>query len=485
MAARRAQTSPCVANALLGLRLLDLRLDSDEGILHQWARLLSDGMFDGHGSVLPAPAHLIFHGIARCNLKTLFQAHPKTHKNAVASSLRDALVACGVRRTRVANARRDKVNILQIHEWAADLAMAPIACGRGLPRTLGGRPLAVSPVGAVLDIIDSLSALASATYFYARAELDGGRACRARYKHTNLDQLSEAFLVAVSKLCVRPDCDAFSSVNEAPNTDRFRDLMVRIVQALRHIRDSLELPLESLYQTLKRSIVRGNGDDDAGRAMSRYVDQEAVSRLSLDADVFGVPVQWYTFSGIRELLKAAAPLWTEESNDWACAPGTLAADSVPLCAQALADEVLSGVSFEWKRRCLRGASEAVAVGDSLASLVVASSPWGNVVPVATGSEAYGNDACVFFFYVCALVCLPCGQVAAIIQPYEQCTGRAECWARQDSLGMLRMQVGVRRAAALHSCDAACVTREHGGLSHGPLNRWHLLGRCDGYPSRSA
>lgn len=240
MAARRAQTSPSVANALLGLRLLGLRLDSDEGILHQWARLLPDGMFDGHGSVLPAPDHLIFHGLAHCSLKALFQALPKTYKNAVASSLRDALAVCGLRRTCVFNARRDKVNRLHIHEWAAVLAVAPIACRRELPPTLGGRPLAVSPVGAVLDIIDSLSAFASAAYFYPRAELDGGLACRARYTHTNLDQLSEAFLVAVSKLCVRPDCDAFSSVMDVPNTHRLRELMVRTVQALGHIRDSLE-----------------------------------------------------------------------------------------------------------------------------------------------------------------------------------------------------------------------------------------------------
>lgn len=153
-------------------------------------------------------------------------------------------------------------------------------------------------------------------------------------------------------------------------------------------------------------------------------------------------------------------MWTQESNEWAFALRTLAADSVPLCARAL---------FKGKRRCLRGDSETVAVGDFFPALVVASSPWGSVVTVATGSEAYGSNACVLFFHECALICLPSGQVAAFIQPHEQCTERAECYVRLDSLGVLRMQIGLRSAVAIHSCDAACITQEHGGLSHRPLN----------------
>lgn len=70
-----------------------------------------------------------------------------------------------------------------------------------------------------------------------------------------------------------------------------RSATARTVEALGHIRDSLELPLKNFHQTLMRSIVRGNGHGDAGRALSIYIDQEAISRMNLDADVFGVPVQ--------------------------------------------------------------------------------------------------------------------------------------------------------------------------------------------------
>lgn len=198
MPPRRALHSPAVTNALIGLQLLGLRIDSDASVLHDWSTRLPYGMFDGHGSVLPAPDHVILHGLERCSLKTLFRALPKTQSSVVAASLSDALAACGLRRTRVYDSTRDKVKRLMISEWAAALAVASVACRRSHPAEWCGRPLSVSPVGAVLDVVDSLSAFASAAYFYPRVELDSGRIRRQRYKHGGLSLLSERFLMAVS-----------------------------------------------------------------------------------------------------------------------------------------------------------------------------------------------------------------------------------------------------------------------------------------------
>lgn len=94
MATHSQVRSPAVANALLGLQQLGLRLDSDASILHELSQRLPDGMFDGHGSVFPAPDHLVFHGLARCCMKALFKALPRDLKIVVAASLRDALFHC-------------------------------------------------------------------------------------------------------------------------------------------------------------------------------------------------------------------------------------------------------------------------------------------------------------------------------------------------------------------------------------------------------
>lgn len=136
-----------------------------------------------------------------------------------------------------------------------------------------GSPSASVPVGALLAALGALSAFAAAAYFYYRVDLDGGYVCRQRYKNSPLEECGERFLLCVAKLCLRPDCDGFSGVLDFPNTHRFRELMLKTIQALGHLRDSLELPLEGFHQTQKRSIVRGNDHDDAARAMRRYVEQ--------------------------------------------------------------------------------------------------------------------------------------------------------------------------------------------------------------------
>lgn len=160
----------------------------------------------------------------------------------------------------------------------------------------------------MLAVVDALSAFGSAAYFYPRVDLDGERACRKRYDNKSLEKRGELFLMSVAKLWLLSDCDAFSGVFDVPNTHRFRERMFKTIHALGHLRDSLKLPLEGFHWTLKRSIVRGNGQDDAARAMRRYIEQEIVSRLRSDASVFGVPDSWTSFPGVREQIEAACPL---------------------------------------------------------------------------------------------------------------------------------------------------------------------------------
>lgn len=484
MATRRSKQNPAVANALLGIQQLGLRADSDKSPLHELSQRLPEGMFDGHGSVLPAPDHLLFHGLARCCMKALFRALPKPLRPIVAASLRDALNSCGLRRTRVYHVRRDKVHSLQIHEWAAVLSVAPLACRRKLPSVVGARTLASSPVGAVLTVIDALSVFVCSAYFYPRVELDGGRACRRRYDSGSLEQKAESFMVAVRKLCLRTDCDAFSGTLDVPNTHRFKELMERTIEALGHVRDSLELPLEGFHQQLKRSIVRGNGHDDALRAMRRYVEQEVASRLRLDSLAFGVPAAWCSLHGIKEQLLATTPLWSHDSDSWCVGAPTLSSNDVPPAARALMDTLAPGWNASWRSRCARGASESASVRDALAVLV-ASDGGNRVVDVAVGAAAYSSSASVSFFQVCAFLSMQCGQAAAVVHPFKASSGGSHHFVQRDKFLFLRMQVGVRRAVALHMCDSGCAEDGRGGLVHSEANSWRLLGRRDGYPARSA
>jgi len=485
MATRGARPSQEAANAKLGLKLLGLRLDSHSSVLHKWAQRLPYGMFDGHGSVFPAPDHLIFHGLARCCFKALFKALPTDLRKVVAASLREALAQCGYKRTRVYNSKRDKVNGLQIQEWAAVLTVGSIACRRVLYPEIRGVTLVTSSVGVMLDTIDSLADFAAAAFFYPRVELDGGRTCRARYDTTRVQACAERFLVCVNEVCRRPDCDGFSSILDVPNTHRFRELLHKTVGVIDAIRDILELPLESFHQPLKRSIVRGNGRNDASRAFSRYVEQEAVSRLCLDPSVLGVRADWCATPGVRQQLQAASPLWSQESDDWVIGREELPARSIPAGAERhAADLPQISTPIHWRSSCTRGQSERLIVGDAVAVLTTGFTG-GQIVDVAVGPLAYSNDAVVSFFSVCAFLKLPCGQPGAIVCPFSRRDERGTCSLNSSMFLFMRLQVGVRRALRLHGCGGEdCSTVAEGGMAHSGTNKWHVLGRQDGYPSRS-
>lgn len=122
MAGRSQASSPAATIALVGLKQLGLRVDSDSSVLHELSQRLSQGMIDGHGSVFPDPDHLIFHVLAICCLMELFKAPPEAYKPLVAAFFWEALYHCRLRRTRVYNARRDEVQGIQNHEWVAVLA---------------------------------------------------------------------------------------------------------------------------------------------------------------------------------------------------------------------------------------------------------------------------------------------------------------------------------------------------------------------------
>lgn len=175
-AERRQQRSPAVANALLASSSLGYAWTQTRAFCttclgsYRMECLMDTAAYSLPLTILSSTAWR-----AAASRRCL-----RSFLGTVAASLQDALFQCRLRRMHVYNARRDKVNSLQIHEWAAVLAIAPTASRRGLPATIGGRPLSLSPVGAVLTVVDALSTFASAAYFYPRVELDGGRACRRR-----------------------------------------------------------------------------------------------------------------------------------------------------------------------------------------------------------------------------------------------------------------------------------------------------------------
>jgi len=468
------------------LRLLGLRLDSESSPLHTWAQRLPYGTFYGHGSVFPAPDHLIFHVLARYTFSVLFKALPSSHRPVVAANFREAQGAAGYKETKVYKERRGRVNKLKIHEWAAKLTVGPVAVCRVLPDKLDGRPLAQSAVGAGLKVLEALSEFASAAFWYSRVELDGGRACRARYLTADMEAHAEGFLLAVNKLGIRPDCDIFSGILEVPNTHRFRELLFRTIEALDLIRDNLELPLEIFHQTLKRSIASGNGRDDAGHALQRYVEQEAVSQLLLDPSVLGVPAQWCLTQGSAQQLQAATPLWCQECDDWSIGRNTVAVCDVPLGAQRLVSDVLHHPDPEiilWRKRCSRTGSERAVIGDDVAVLT-SSAGVSPLVDSAVGRAAYSNGAHVSFFRVCAFLKHPCGQDAAVVHPFPAIGSGGTRSLLMSKFLFLRMQVGTRRALSLQVCDALYGMSPTGGLLHSDRTEWRLLGRRYGFPSSS-
>lgn len=109
------------------------------------------------------------------------------------------------------------------------------------------------------------------------------------------------------------------------------------------------------------------------------------------------------------------------------------------------------------------------IGDTLAVLVEGESD-AQVVNVAAGPAAYDNRCVVSFFRVGALLRLSCGKGVAIVSPFRMAVDGDHLVLEEGTCLFLRMQVGVRRAVALHVCDAACKVDGRGVLVHSMGNR---------------
>lgn len=55
-----------------GLQSLRLCTDTDKSLFHSWSSSFAAGHFDGHQSVLPAPDHRVFHGMAHKLVSAMF-----------------------------------------------------------------------------------------------------------------------------------------------------------------------------------------------------------------------------------------------------------------------------------------------------------------------------------------------------------------------------------------------------------------------------
>jgi len=162
----------------IGLQSLGLYPHTDGAIFHVWAAAFPDGHFDGHQSVLPAPDHLVFHGMTRKLVSALFFILSEQQRSALEASLRDCLRAALLRRTQVYNPKKKKINGLTISEWAAVLTVAPTACNRVLRQPVHS-PLQ-APIAIGLELLELLRDWTVNLYYYPRVPLDGATACRAR-----------------------------------------------------------------------------------------------------------------------------------------------------------------------------------------------------------------------------------------------------------------------------------------------------------------
>lgn len=120
-----------------GLQSLRLYTETDRSLFHTCSSSFAAGHFDGHQSVLPAPNHRVFHGVAQKLVSAMFFLMEESQQMVAEMSLRDCLRAGLLRRTRVYHLKKGKMyGGLTISEWSAVLTAAPFAFGRVLRRPL-------------------------------------------------------------------------------------------------------------------------------------------------------------------------------------------------------------------------------------------------------------------------------------------------------------------------------------------------------------
>lgn len=463
-----------------GLKSLGLYGDTDEGVLHKLSAALPDGHFDGHRSVLPAPDHLLLHGLAKKVVCATMFMIPKEQRATAEMSLRDCLRAAHMRRTRVYNIVSGKMYSPSISEWAAVTTVAPIAFARVLQRP--SDPSVPQPLLLALRLLRQLSDLTVYAYHFPRAELDGVAACRARKVPGGLSTKVDTFLEAVTAVCLRNDCVVLRTAIDVPNLHRLRELAAVVEGGLGHVRHFMELALESAHQPMKRAMVNGNGHDDAGRAMRRMQQAEMVSRIATDASFFNLPQSWTSSPGISDALLCSPLLHSLPSGSWRVCGSIMDPAHLPLEARALAAQFRPEQAHcVWSTRVSRGNGQSLSTGDTVC--VLTSGAAGRMCVNVAGVRR-GTAQTVAFFFIVGVFSGTSGP-NAIVSPYES---NGESGVFRLAVGVykfLKLHDTVRRALALHRCGENCFkSMDECGMRHNSDNAWYLIGRREGYPFRS-
>lgn len=269
-----------------GLQSLRLCTDTDKSLFHSWSSSFAAGHFDGHQSVLPAPDHRVFHGMAHKLVSAMFFLMEEAKRVVAEMSWRDSLRAGLLRRTRVYHLKKGKMYVgLTISGWSAVLTAAPFAFGRELRRP------SMAALGFGMDLLWVLHRLTATLYFFSRVALDGAAAGRERRTAHTLGEEVADFAALVQRVCLRLDCALFQRALAVPSLHRPMEMCALVSPAgpVGHVRHVTELGLDGAHQPNERAFAGGNGHDDAGQAMRAMVESEFFSRLVLAPSSFFVP----------------------------------------------------------------------------------------------------------------------------------------------------------------------------------------------------
>ena len=374
-------------------------------------------------------------------------------------------------RTRVYNVDKSKpCTGNKISEWAAVLAAAPLAFARVLPTATMS-----AAMGDVMGVLKRTQTLIGAIYAYPRVDLDGADACRARTTHAALLLLADDFISAVAAACLRPDCVELAKPIDVPNLHRMREVVAFSVPALAHVRHTVELAFESSHQPLKRAMVRGNGHDDAKRAMMRVVEGELASRLRMEPARFGIPDDWTAHAGVNEALKNAMPLWSESSAPWRLTGATVLLANVPQQAKDVAaSSTRVGATLRWRERANRGNDDWVSVGDSVAVLVTSEAH--SRRQFFDCSRTLGaSGTTVAYFRVVGIASSDGGHPFSSVNPYGPADDEGCRVVRHRHFQYMPLVASARRAWVVHGCDE-CKPNENHRTAHSAANRWVILQR---------
>lgn len=463
-----------------GLKSLGIYKDTDQAVLHRLSSAMPSGQFDGHRSVLPAPDHLLLHGLSKKLVTAVTFLIPKAQRDSAELSLRDCLRAAQMRRTRLYNMSTGKTYSPSISEWAAIVSVAPIAFSRVLERP-SEDPVS-APLDLAMDLLRQLSDLIAFVYHFPRAELDGVDCCRERKVVGVLTSKVNRFLTSCHAIFLRDDCRILKKAMDVPNLHRLRELAVVLETEIGHAAHCMELALESAHQPMKRAIQRGNGHDDAGRAMRRMQQTELLSRIASSAAFFKIPSSWTSHPGVDSALRCCATLHSATTCCWATGGSTVDACNLPAAASSLAAHFLPAKTpCVWRSRATRGSGRSISAGDTVC--VLTSGGVGRLC-VNVASSRRGSAESVRFFLLVGIFEGSSG-ANAIVSPYTQAEENDVRRRVGDTYQFLKLGGSVRRALALHCCGDGCgPSTSSYGVTHTQENAWYVLGRRDGYPARS-